>query len=53
MGDILAEMETNNEIGQLKLELLENIKDKYMDDDIFFERIQKNIEIIILNNSNL
>ena len=53
LGDILAEMETNNEISELKLELLENIKDKYIDDDLFFEQIQKNIEIVILNNSDL
>ena len=54
LGDILAEMETNNEISELELELLlENMKDKYLDDDLFFEQIQKNIEIVILNNSDL
>ena len=53
LGDILAEMETNNEISEFKLELLTNIKDKYVDDDLFFEQIQKEIEMIILNNSTL
>ena len=46
-------MEINNEISQFKLELLEKIKDKYVDDDLFFEQIQKNIDLMILNNSNL
>jgi len=46
-------MESNNEISEFKLELLENMKDKYVDDDLFFEQIQKNIEIVILNNSDL
>ena len=53
LGGILAEMEINNEISQFKLELLEKIKDKYVDDDLFFEQIQKNIDLMILNNSNL
>jgi len=46
-------MESNNEISEFKLQLLENIKNKYVDDDLFFEQIQKEMEIIILNNSEL
>lgn len=51
LGQTLAEMESNNEISEFKLQLLENIKNKYVEDDLFFEQIQKEMEIIILNNS--
>lgn len=53
LNEKLIEMNLNKEISVFKKELLDNIRDKYAEDDVYFQEIVKNMEIVILNNSNL
>lgn len=46
-------MENNQELSDSKLHLLECFRDKYIEDDEYFLNIIKNMEIIVINNSNI
>lgn len=53
LNDKLDEMKFNNELTETKIGLLDIIKDRYVDDDDYFHNIMKNMEIVILNNSDI
>jgi len=53
LNDKLDEMKSNNELTETKIGLLDIIKDRYADDDDYFHNIMKNMEIVILNNSDI
>ena len=53
LNDKLDEMKSNNELTETKIGLLDIIKDRYAEDDEYFHNIMKNMEIVILNNSDI
>lgn len=53
LNEKIVEMNTNKEISEFKKQLLDNIRDKYAEDDLYYQEIVKNMEIVLLNNSNL
>ena len=53
LNEKIVEMGLNKELSEFKKQLLDNIRDKYADDDLYFQEIVKNMEIVLLNNSNL
>ena len=53
LNDKLDEMKSNNELTETKIGLLDIIKDRYAEDDDYFHNIMKNMEIVILNNSDI
>lgn len=53
LNEKIVEMNMNKELSEFKKDLLDNIRDKYAEDDIYFQEIVKNMEIVLLNNSNL
>lgn len=53
LNEKIVEMNTNKELSEFKKQLLDNIREKYAEDDLYFQEIVKNMEIVLLNNSNL
>ena len=53
LNKLLNHMENNQELSDIKLHLLECFRDKYIEDDEYFLNIIKNMEIIVINNSNI
>ena len=53
LDGVLGEMENNGEIKGTKLQRIDKVRQLYADNDVFFNKINKQMEIVILNNSNI